>query len=39
MASQRWQIPSFVSAREPEHTLHILLSSIAVFSGILGTER
>src|SRR5215510_3570256 len=33
---ERWQIPSFVPAREPEHTPRILLSSTPWFSAILG---
>src|SRR5215813_2258118 len=36
MASQRWQIPSFVPAREPGHTPRLLLSSTPWFSAILG---
>ena len=33
---ERWQIPSFVPAREPEHTPRRLLSSTPWFSAILG---
>jgi hypothetical protein len=37
MASQRWQIPSFVPAQELRNTPVMLLSSTLGFSAILGS--